>query len=141
MELILVVAVLAVLAAAAVSRFGATSLANLGANADARRIALDLYQAQRRAISTGDNHFVQFNSSGGSVISYALYRRTGGGDVLVDSARQVASDMTITASATEAEFTFEGTALAAYQIDVAGPDRTWTISVIPATGAVRVAEP
>ena len=49
-------------------------------------------------------------------------------------------DVTVTSVQTTLEFDFEGAALASYLINVAGPDRSWTVSVIPVTGAIQVAE-
>jgi type II secretory pathway pseudopilin PulG len=137
LELIAVVTVVGLLAAAAVTRFGTGAESTIGAEADARRIALDLLQAQRRSIGTGNNHFVQFNSSGGAVVSYTLYRRTGSGDVQVESLRMVPTGVTVTASHSVAEYNFEGQALAAYSITVSGPSRSWTVSVVPVSGAIR----
>ena len=55
----------------------------------------------------------------------------------LESLREVPTGVTITASHAQAEFTFEGQALAAYSIVVAGPSRSWTVSVVPVSGAVR----
>jgi hypothetical protein len=44
----------------------------------------------------------------------------------------------VTSSHPELEFTFEGAALAAYQVTIAGASHTWRASVVPITGAVRV---
>ena len=137
LELVMVLGVIGLLAAAAISTYGTGSLRTIGAEADARRIALDLLQSQRRSISTGSNHYVQFNSSGGSVTSYTVYKRVGGSSTQVESTRAVPTGVAITASHTQAEFTFEGQALAAYSIVVAGPSRSWTVSVVPVSGAVR----
>ncbi len=140
LEVAVVVTVLGILAAVGMSRLGQTTYGNLGAQGDARRIALDLLQAQRRAISTGDNHYLQFTPGGGPVTSYALVRRAAGGDVTLDTVSEIPRGVTITPSHAVAEFNFEGAALAAYQIEIAGPDRNWTVSAVPATGAVRVLE-
>ena len=137
LELVTVVMVLGLLTAAAVTTYGTGAMRTIGAETDARRIALDLLQAQRRSIGTGSNHYVQFNSSGGNVVSYTLYKRVGGSSTQVESLRQVPTGVTITASHAQAEFTFEGQALAAYSIVVASPSRSWTVSVVPVSGAVR----
>jgi len=133
-----VVLILGVLASAAVLRLGSGSLGTLGAETDAQRIALDLRQARRRAISHGADHCVKFLSDSGGVHGYGVYRRDTGGDIAVDALREVPSHITVSPSHAQCEFSFEGQAAAAYQIDVAGGTRSWTVSVIPLTGAVRV---
>ena len=142
LELLAVIMLLGVLAGVGVSRMNRGTLLNVGGEGDARRIALDLLQARRRAISTGDNHFVRFALSGGQAISFRVYRRTGSGDVAMEAARDVATDVVVVPSATDAEFTFDGTSLAPYNIAVTGGSKAWSITVTPATGTVRVvAEP
>lgn len=138
LELVAVITIIGIVAAVGMARFGAGTLGNLGAQSDARRVAIDLLQARRRAISTGDNHFVQFTPSSGAAVSYAIVRRVGAGTSIVEATREIADDVTVTSSAAECEFSFDGTALAAYLITVAGPDRSWQVSVVPASGAVRV---
>ena len=140
LEMITVVTLLGVLAMVGLSRYGQSTIGSLGAQGDARRIALDLLQAQRRAISTGDNHYVQFNPAIGPASSYQLMQRTPGGPQAVDALHEIPAGVTVSPSQAQAEFTFEGAALAAYQIGVAGPKRDWTISVVPVTGAIRVVE-
>ena len=104
-------------------------------------MASDLIQARRRAIATGDNHYVEFTTSGGAATGYTLYQRVGGGGVqAVDEYRAFVQQETVNVSHSQAEFDFEGAALAAYQITFSGPDRTAQVTVVPVTGAVRVSE-
>jgi len=140
LELTVILVVLGVLTFAAISRFSGSTLGVIGAQGEARRVALDFFQARRRAISTGDNHFLRFDSSGGSIVSYTLVRRADGGDVVVDAVRMVPSHVTITSTHSECEFNFQGQALANYQVTVAGGDRSWTVSAIPVTGTIRAQE-
>ncbi len=133
-----VVLIMGVLAAVLVARNGLGTVRNLAAQGAARLISLDLLQAHRRAISTGDNHYLQFTSSGGQVTGYQLFRRAAGGDVAVDDFRAAPDGVTITVSHAMMEFEFSGAALAAYQATVVGPRQTWLVEVTPATGAVRV---
>jgi type II secretory pathway pseudopilin PulG len=138
-ETLAVVALLGVFAAVAAVRIGTAPLQNFAAQSDARRLALDLLQTQRRAIATGDNHYVEFTSSGGQVVSYTVYRRLSGGGVeVVEATREFAQQETITASHVQAEFQFDGSALASYQVTLAGPNKSWQVTVIAATGAVQV---
>ena len=140
LELVIVVAIVGLVTAASVSRFGHSTLGNGGAEGFSRKVALALSHARRATIATGDNHYLLLTTSGGNVSSYALFRRAGGGDVQVDQTRTVPQDVTVTATATTLEFDFEGAALAAYTISVVGPDRSWDVSVVGLTGAVVVTE-
>ncbi len=140
LELTIVVAILGLLGVAAATRYGHDSLGNGGADGFARKLALSLVHARRSTISTGDNHYLQLTSSGGSVISYALIRRASGGDTQVDETRIVPQDVTVTSASSTLEFDFEGSALNTYTVTVAGPDRSWSVSVVLLTGTVQVAE-
>src|SRR5262245_10623522 len=141
LEIVCVLTLIGIFAAVAAPRLGLAPIKNFAAQGDARRLALDLMQARRRAIATGDNHYLDFVTSGGAVTSYTLYRRLSGGGVqAVDSVRNFPQQETVAASHAQAEFNFQGTALAAYQITFTGPDRTWQVNVVMATGSVRVTE-
>jgi hypothetical protein len=133
--MVAVLAIVALLAAAGVTRLGSSTLENVGAEGFARSLALDLMQARRRTIATGDNHYLQLTVAGSSVTSYAIYRRAAGGDVVVEQTRIVPAGVTVAASATTLEFDFGGASLAAYTVTVSGPQRTWTVSTVMATGA------
>ena len=140
LELISVIAMIGLLALAAGTYLGNSSLANSGAEGFTRKLALALNYARRATISTGDNHYLQLATSSGSVISYSLYRRDSGGDVQVDDTHSVPTDVVVTSAQTTLEYDFDGSALAAYLITVAGPDRSWVVTVVPLTGAVQVSE-
>ena len=142
MELLAVVIILGVFAAVAASRLGPGTVVNVGARTHAQRLAVDLLQAKRRSIATGENHYLAFTTGGGgSVTGYTLYRRSvSQGNVAVDEPYQFPSDVVVWVSHNEAEFTFEGSALASYQVSLAGPEQTWQVDVVPTTGLARVAE-
>jgi prepilin-type N-terminal cleavage/methylation domain-containing protein len=137
LEMLSVLVIVALLGAAGVARLGSSTLENVGAEGFARKLALDLMQARRRTIATGENHYLQLTLAGSNVSSYTLYRRTAGGDVVADETRTVPAGVVATASHTTLEFDFSGAALAGYSIAVAGPNRSWTVSTVMATGAVR----
>jgi prepilin-type N-terminal cleavage/methylation domain-containing protein len=141
LELIVVVMLLGIFAALAAARFGPDVLKNFSSQADSRRLALDLLQARRRAIVTGNNHYVEFASSGGQIVGYTLYERLSGGGVqAVDAYREFTQKETVTVSHAQAEFSFEGAALASYQVTFAGPDRSFQLTVTPVTGTVKIVE-
>ncbi len=141
LELTAVVLIIGLLSAMAAVRFGGSAIADVSAQGFARRLAIDCQQARRRAISTGDNHFLRFSFSGGSAASYALYRDQSGSDVRVDDVHAVPDDVTVTTGgATDVEFTFTGEALGSHSLAVQGPDRTWSVVIARLTGQTFVDE-
>lgn len=141
LELIAVVAILAILVTVAVARIGPNALQNFGARADARRVMADLHQARRRSIATGENHYLAFVSAGGRVTGYTLYRRSASeGDIAVDSPHEFPDGVVVSTSHPMAEFSFEGGALASYQITLVGPDQTWQVDVVPVTGMAEASQ-
>lgn len=140
LELTVVLVLVGLVAAAAIGRFGHETLQNLDAEGYARRLALDLTQARQATIASGDNHYLSLTESGGNVTSYAMFRTDAGGDVQVTPDAPTPTGLTVTASHTTLEFDFDGTALGAYDVDVAGPHRSWSVTSVPLTGLVRTAE-
>jgi type II secretory pathway pseudopilin PulG len=138
-ELLAVLAIVGLLAAAALTRFGTQTVSNLAGDGFARRLALDLIQARRRTIATGDNHYLLFSPSAAAPTSYTMYRRAAGGDTVVEQTRTVPTGVTVVANAATQEFDFDGASLAAYTNTITGPNRTWTITTVMATGAVQTA--
>ncbi|MEQ8211069.1 MAG: hypothetical protein RH917_14680 [Lacipirellulaceae bacterium] len=140
LEVIAVVTLIGIVSLAAISRFGHSSLENLSAEGYARLLQRDLMQARQRTVATGDNHYLSLTTIGGEVTTYTMWRRASGGDVAVDQARTTPTGLTVTASHTTLEFDFDGSALASYVVTAAGPDRSWQVSAIPATGLCQVAD-
>jgi hypothetical protein len=136
-ELLSVLTIVALLAAAALTRFGTQTIDNLTGDGVARTLALDLVQARRRTLATGDNHYLLFTPSAASPTAYTMYRRASGGDTVVDQARSIPAGVTVVASHATQEFDFDGASLAGYSTTVTGPNRTWTVSTVMATGTVR----
>jgi len=139
LELLAALTIVGLLAAASITHFGFGTLENVEAEGFARKLALDLMQARRRTIATGDNHYLQLTIVASKVASYTMYRRAAGGDVVVDEPRTVPAGADVTTSHATLEFDFGGAALAAYSVVVTGPNRSWTVSTVMATGAVRTA--
>jgi type II secretory pathway pseudopilin PulG len=135
LELAAVVFIIGLLSMAAATRYGGAAISEVGARGFAQRLALDCLQARRRAISSGDNHFLRFTVGGGEATQYAVFRDQAGVDVQVDEIRFVPAGVIVTTGGTiDAAFNFTGEALAAYAITVAGPERTWTVTVPQSTG-------
>lgn len=141
LELTIVLVLIGTFTAVAMARLGKSPITNFASRGDARRLALDLHQIQRRAISTGDNHYLEFVSSGSQVTGYRIYRRlSGGGAQEVESFRDFPHGETVTTTHNQLEYTFSGAALAAYEVTFTGPNQSRRVSVVPATGAVRIVQ-
>jgi type II secretory pathway pseudopilin PulG len=140
LELAIVVAIVGMLTATAITAFGSSTLSNGGAEGFVRKLCLAMVHARRATICTGDNHYLQLTPSAANATSFALFRRTGSGDVQVDISRPVPQDVTLSSSHSALEFDFDGAALAGYSIDIAGDQRSWNLSVVTLTGTVSVSE-
>jgi hypothetical protein len=142
LELLAVVTIIGIMAAVASARVGRSIFAEYGTGALAREISLDLLTCQRRAISTGDDHFLRFVTSGGEAISYRMMQDTGTGDVDADAVKPISDDITVTiiAPTNDMTFRFEGQADFAYQINIVGINRSYRVSVVPVNGAIQVTE-
>ena len=138
LEMTVVVVIIGMLGAMAVTRYGGSTMADIGAKGFSRRLALDSSQARRRAIATGDNHLVRMTIVGGKATEYGVYRRSGASTTLVDDVVTVPTSVDVTTSATDLEFTFTGEALASYTVTVQAPDQTWTVTVPQVTGKAFV---
>lgn len=139
LELSVVTVIIGLLGVMAATRYGSTTMADVGAQGFARRLALDFSQARQRAIAIGDNHLVRFTVVGGKATQYAVYRRQGASITLVDDVNLVPADIDVTtAGTTDAEFMFTGEALGSYTITIQSPDRTWTVTVPQVTGKAFV---
>ena len=138
LELIAVVTLLAIIVTVSLARYKPGTMSNLGAKADTRHLALDLMQARRRAISTGDNHYVTFTTSGGTT-QYAVFRRpSSGSPTQIGSSYTLQKGVTVTSVPATPEFTFEGLALASYTVDVYGSTNHYAVTINQASGSVRV---
>jgi prepilin-type N-terminal cleavage/methylation domain-containing protein len=138
LELIAVVTLLGIVVTVSIASYKPGTMGNMGAKADARHLALDMMQARRRAISTGDNHFISFATSG-STTKYAVYRRpSSGSPVQIGDWYTFQQNVTVTSNPVSPEFTFEGLALANYTVDVRGPNNWFSVTANQASGAVRV---
>lgn len=137
----MVTVLLGVFVGVAVSRIGPSSLTNSRSEANARRLAMDVLQARRRAIATGDNHYLEFvrDAGGSGKRGYAVYR---GGDsraTRLTEFRTIDDSVSMKLSDPKWEFEFSGSALATYRAGFGGT-RAWIVEVIPTTGAVSVYE-
>jgi len=138
-EIIAVTFLIGLVSAMAVTRYSTNTIADIGAQGLARRVAFDCLQARRRAIATGDNHLLRFTLSGGNATQYAVYRKISGVPTLVDDIHPVPANVSVnTGGATDIEFQFTGEAIASYTVTITAPDRTKTVTVLQATGKAFV---
>lgn len=142
LEMMAVIVILGLLAAMAVARMDSSTLGNMASRVVARQMALDLMQARRRAIATGENHRLALQAGMGGHVGYTMEQGAAGSATAVDEYFAFPSGVVLVISPNSSpEFDFQGEALAAYTITVAGPQRTWQIDVYQLTGAVKVTEP
>ena len=138
-EIVAVTFIVGIVSLMAVTRYSTNTIADIGAQGFARRVAFDCLQARRRAIATGDNHLLRFTLSGGNTTQYAVYRKVSGVPTLVDDVHTVPANVTVaTGGVTDVEFQFTGEALASYTVTVTAPDRTRTVTVLQVTGKAFV---
>ena len=137
---VVVVALMGIMFVAGTVRLGPGSSNNMSARAAARLLSCDMRQAQRRAITTGDDHYLEFQTQGSTIVGYRCYRDDGGSGVAVDDLREFPSGLTVTSADNQLNFDFEGAADSAYDVTLAGPDRSMRVQVVPVTGAVKVTE-
>lgn len=139
LELIAVVALMGILFAAGTVRLGPNAANDMSARAAARLLATDLQHMKRRAITTGDDHYVEFTTQGSTITGYQMYHNSGSPET-VDDLREFPSGLTVTSADSQLTFDFEGAASAAYDVTLAGPNRSMSVQVVPVTGAVIVTE-
>lgn len=142
-ELLAVVAIVALLSTMAMLRFGTAAFQTTSAEGFVRTLMLDLRQARARTISTGDNHYVLLSRSGGQVAGYTIYRDLGSGDTVVDRVVAVPAGTVVTALSDQWEFDFDGSlggGVGTSQIIVTGAHFAWTITVHRATGCIKSAK-
>src|SRR5262245_12038011 len=138
-EIIAVIFIIGIVSAMAVTRYSATTIADVGAQGFARRVALDCFQARRRAIATGDNHMLRFTLSGGNATQYAVYRKVSGVPTLVDDGHAVPTNVTVTTGCvTDLEFQDTGQAISSEQVTVTSANRNRTVSGPQVTGKAFV---
>lgn len=140
-EMLAVVFLIGLIATAAALRMGFTATESADAEGFVRRLALDFSQCRRRAISTGDDHYLQFARTAGVVTGYAIFRDESAGDTQADESITVPSGSVVTTAADTWAFDFGGaltTAGTASAIQVDGEHFSWSLTVYHATGAVTV---
>jgi len=140
LELLVVLTLMGIVAGTVAMRYGRSIFAEFGAQGTARELSLALLTCQRASITTGDDHFIEFLSSGGRISSYRIMRLVSGVGTIVDGPKTLSSDVTLGVSSNTMQYNFEGSALGAYWINITGQSRSWRVDVIPITGTIRVVQ-
>ena len=134
LELMSVVAILGLLAAAGTVRLTPGIQGNISAGSDAFRVLFAMRQTRAAAISTGDLHVVRLLQSGGAINAYQIERSSGGTPVVVEGPFPFSSHVTVTATGGNPTFNFLGEATVAPVLTFQGPHRAERITVIGPTG-------
>ena len=140
-EVLLAAVLLGILSSVVLIRLGSQSIGNPGAQAMARRLALDLQHARSLAITERVNHYVGFDANGSSLQGYTIYRTASPSDIAVEEYRSFNRGVTATGNTTRAEFNPTGAALSGYSFQVSGPSENHTVTVIAATGLTTTSSP
>ena len=137
-ELVVVITLMGVFAAAAMTRFSRGTLGDAGARSESRILANALLHAQQAAIRTGRPHGIVF--AGAKATRWETVERTlGGRSVMVDS-HDIANEVDVTVSRREIWFDFEGHGSEALRVNIRGPHREFQLEVVPLSRAIRTWE-
>ena len=139
-ELMVVIAIMAIVLAVGVFRLSRAGVLMAEGERVARTLVADLRMAHSQAVTESKNHAIVFTDGGSKYTDYTIYRVEAGGDVQVEPTRPLPDTVAVTGSSTRVEFTPGGDALAACTCSVTSPGCQYTITVVLATGAVVLEE-
>ncbi len=140
-ELLATVTIIGLVAGMAITKFGHSAYQAADAEGFSRRLALDLSQTRRRAIATGDNHYLQFSRDSGVVTSYAVVRDPSGADYQVDDTIAVPAGAVVTTTSDTLTFDFSGaltTGGTSSTVRIDGANFYWLVTLYHATGWAEV---
>ncbi len=141
LELIAVVAILGVISAGVVSRFGRDAFGSVGVRGEARRLSLGLLEAQRCAIRTGDDHGIRTYGSTNSISAWEVVREYDDGSREVgDGPYSIPDDYQVQVDTSEIFFDFEGNGRSSFNVRLDGPKRYWQLRVFPLTRMIDCQE-
>jgi type II secretory pathway pseudopilin PulG len=134
LELLAVITLIGVFSTVVMTRYGRSLLGDTGARSKARELSLGLLQAQRSAIRTGEAHGVIFTGTLTNISSWSVVRiAQNGSQTVVDGPVPMGTDFRLGVNKDSIVFDFEGNGQSELQATLAGPDRTWQVSVLPLT--------
>jgi len=141
LELLVVLTLMSVFAAAVGQRFSRAIFGDSGARSNARMLSLCILTAQRQAIRTGDTHGIEFIGSPGNVTGWTTFQRLPDGTaVTIDQTLDLPDECDISVSKMEVVFDFEGNGMTLFSATFVGPNRTWALSVEPLTRMINSRE-
>ncbi len=141
LELLVVVTLMGTLSTVVVTRYGRDIFGDLGARSEAHRLSLDMQRAKSVAIRNGSTVSVIFEKGpNGQYSGYRLTERQAGKQVVIAGPTQFGPDINVTTTSPSIRFSFEGHASTACVVNLKGPNRSWALTVVPLTGAVRISE-
>lgn len=140
LELLVVVTLMGTLSTVVVTRYGRDIFGDMGARIEAHHLWLDLQHAKSIAVRNGTPAAVVFAQASGKLTGYRLVEGPVGKQSIVGNPSVFSSDIQVTATSPTVQFTFEGHATNACQINVKGPNRSWVLSIVPLSGSVRISE-
>lgn len=137
MELLVVMAIMAVLLTLAFSRFDLTVAGQLATASLGHQLTGDLRLARHLAISHGKDHLVRFFPAGGPYGAYQIILVDGMTETPVGDLRELGSEVTVTGDG-ETRFTPLGSAVAATTYTLVRDGHAWQVTVAATTGQVRI---
>jgi prepilin-type N-terminal cleavage/methylation domain-containing protein len=141
LELLVVVTLMGTLSTVVVTRYGRDIFGDIGARSDAQKLWMDLQHARGVAIRNGTVVSVSFEkSSSGQYSGYKITEKFGSRQIDVSELTKFGSDIVVTPTSANVQFTFEGHATSASTIKLKGPSRAWTLTIVPLSGSVRISE-
>lgn len=141
MELLAVVMLMGVLASSVAMRYGREILGDTGVRSKASELSIGLNQAQRAAIRSGIPHGVTFAGNLNQVQSWSVVRFDHDGtETVVDGPYTMAQDFTLSVDSKEIVFDFEGNGTSQINAQFSGPNRSWSVSVMPLTRMIHSQE-
>ncbi|TWT97872.1 hypothetical protein Pla108_20260 [Botrimarina colliarenosi] len=143
LELVAVIAIVGVIGAMAVTRWGEATVRTASAQGFVRSVALSLQLARRQAIAEGLPAAVLFHRTAGEVDSLSLVRADAGGDVPTDANLVAPTGVTTTTAYDRWEYDYRGaltTPASGGVIALSDGKWDWTLTVNPVTGRVAIAK-
>jgi prepilin-type N-terminal cleavage/methylation domain-containing protein len=140
LELLVVVTLMGTLSTVVVTRYGRNIFGDMDARSEAHRLWIDLQHARSIAVRNGTTTSVLFAQASGKLTGYRIVEGPAGKQTVVGEPSVFGSDIRVTATSSTVQFTFEGHAASACQINVRGPNRSWVLHIVPLSGSVRISE-
>ena len=141
LELLVVVSLMGVLSSTVVMRYGRDIFGDFGARNDAHQLWLDLQLARRMAIRTGQVHSVVCDGpASGPWTGTKIVQGNSPNGPAVGESRRFPPEIHVSGTAAVIQFNFEGQAAQSHSIRLDGPNRSWSIQIVPLSGAITVKE-